>query len=125
MAIIRLSDADGRPEEFVTKSTPFPVVMQPGALLPLAGGQRGLSVTSATPVALTVPDNATHGEIYVRTASAVFSRDGIPPTSTRGLQANATDIIVLNSRAQLLGFRAIAVSTTLTLDVEYFELVVT
>ena len=84
------------------------------------GAQFGLSVTSATVVTLTVPDAAMVAEIYVRTASVVFTRDGTAPTATKGIQADAGDIIVLNSRAELDNFKAIAVSTTLTVDVEYF-----
>ena len=84
------------------------------------GAQFGLSVTSATAVTLTLPDAANCAEIYVRTASAVFTRDGTTPTATKGTQADAGDIIVLNSRRDMSTFKIIAVSTTLTLDVEYF-----
>ena len=84
------------------------------------GAQFGLSVTSATVVTLTVPDGAMVAEVYVRTASVVFTRDGTAPTATKGIQANAEDIIVLNSRAELDNFKVIAVSVTATMDVEYF-----
>ncbi len=86
-----------------------------------SGNQYGLSITSATTVALIVPDNAKAAEIYVRTASVVFTRGTANPTATRGFQADATDIILLNSRDELLNFGAIAVSATATLDVEYFD----
>lgn len=86
----------------------------------VTGAQFGLSVTSATVVTLTVPAGAMVAEIYVRTAPVVFTRDGTDPTATAGIQANAGDIIVLNSRDEVEKFKAIAVSTTLTLDVEYF-----
>ena len=85
------------------------------------GSQFGLSVTSSPAVVLTMPSSAFTAEIYVRTASVVFTRDGSTPTATKGVQADATDIIVLNSRSELAGFRVIAVSTTATLDVEYFS----
>ena len=84
------------------------------------GAQFGLSVTSGTVVTLTIPDGAMVAEIYVRTAPVVFTRDGTDPTATLGIQANAGDIIVLNSRAELDNFKTIAVSTTATMDVEYF-----
>ena len=84
------------------------------------GAQYGLSVTSATVVTLTVPNAAMCGEAYVRTAPVVFTRDGTDPTATLGMQANAADIIMLNSRAELENFKVIAVSATATLDVEYF-----
>jgi hypothetical protein len=82
--------------------------------------QFGLSVTSATVVTLTVPNAAMVAEIYVRTAPVVFTRDGTAPTATQGIQANVGDIIILNSRDELDSFKVIAVSTTATMDVEYF-----
>ena len=84
------------------------------------GAQFGLSVTSATVVTLTVPADAMVAEIYVRTASVVFTRDSTAPTATKGVQANAGDLIVLNSRDELDNFKVIAVSSSATLDVEYF-----
>ena len=83
--------------------------------------QYGLSFTSATPVSLTVPDGAKTAEITVRTASIVFTRSGTIPTATKGIQANPGDIILLNSRSELVYFRGIAVATTATGDVEYFS----
>jgi len=87
------------------------------------GAQFALSIASGAAVSLPPPAIATGamvGEIFVRTAAVVFTRDGTTPTATRGMQANARDIIVLNSRDELEQFQAIAVSTTATLDVEYF-----
>jgi len=84
------------------------------------GAQFGLSVTSGTVVTLTVPDAAMTAEVFVRTAPVVFTRDGTDPTATKGIQANTEDIIVLNSRSELDKFKVIAVSTTATLDCEYF-----
>ena len=82
-------------------------------------GQFGLSVTSSAVVELTVPAGANAAEIYVRTASVVFLRDGTIPTATKGFQADATDIILLNSRSELDDFKVIAVSTSASLDVEF------
>lgn len=86
----------------------------------VTGAQYGLSVTSATVVTLTVPAAAMCAEIYVRTASVVFTRDGTDPTSTKGIQVDPGDIILLNSRDELDRFEVIAVSTTASLDVEYW-----
>tara|TARA_Y100000310_G_C20362404_1_gene659601 strand:- start:334 stop:537 length:204 start_codon:yes stop_codon:yes gene_type:complete len=59
-------------------------------------------------------------ELYVRTASVVFTRDGTAPTSTKGIQADVGDIILLNSRDELDRFKVIRESDDATLDVEYF-----
>ena len=86
------------------------------------GAEFALSIAGSA-VSLTPPAIATGAmvaEIFVRTAAVVFTRDGTAPTATKGIQANAHDIIVLNSRDELEQFQAIAVSTTATLDVEYF-----
>lgn len=90
------------------------------ASLPTASNQYGLAI-STTAVSLTVPTSAMVGEIYVRTASIVFKRDTGTPTATEGFQANVADIIVLNSRDELDGFRAVRQGgTDATLDVEFF-----
>lgn len=88
---------------------------------PVTGAQFALAVTSATVVTLTVPNAAMTAEVYVRTAPVVFTRDGTAPTATKGIQADVGDIIVLNSRAELDKFKVIAVSTSATLDLEYFS----
>ena len=87
------------------------------------GAQFGLSIdNTAAGIALTVPRTAMCAEIYVRTAAIVFTRDGTAPTATLGIQANAGDIIMLNSREELENFRAIRQGgTNATLDVEYFN----
>ena len=84
------------------------------------GAQNGLAVTSSPAVRLNVPQGATHAEIYVRTAPVVFSRDGTVPTATKGIQAEATDLIVLVSSDELAKFGVIAVSASATVDVEFF-----
>ena len=85
------------------------------------GAQFGLSV-STTVVTLTVPRTAMCAEIYVRTASVVFTRDGTDPTATQGIQANSGDIIMLNSREELENFEVIRQGgTNASLDVEYFN----
>lgn len=94
------------------------VITRESSVLPNQG-QFGLSVTSSTVVELTVPDKANAAQIYVRTASVVFLRDGTIPTATKGFQADPTDIILLNSRSELDDFKVIAVSASATVDVEY------
>src|SRR3990167_2206591 len=88
--------------------------------VPSAASQTGLSVASTGVTYLTVPDGATHAEIYVRSASIVFKRNGTAPTATAGFQADATDMIMLEG-GELAQFGAIAVSATATIDVEYFR----
>lgn len=88
--------------------------------VPTASNQYGLSV-STTAVSLTIPRVAMTAKIYVRTASIVFKRDTGTPTATEGFQANQDDIIVLNSRAELDGFRAVRQGgTDATVDIEYY-----
>ena len=87
------------------------------------GAQFGLSIdNTAAGIALTVPATGMCAEIYVRTAAIVFTRDGTAPTATLGIQANAGDIIMLNSREELENFLAIRQGgTSATVDVEYFN----
>ena len=85
----------------------------------VSGAQFGLAVSSAV-VALTIPNAANIAQMYVRTNAVVFTRDDTDPTSTAGIQANAGDIILLNSRDELDKFKAIRESADATLDVEYF-----
>ena len=100
---------------------PLPVQVTPGSPREsVAGAQYGLSIGAAV-VRLTVPPDAQAGEIYVRTASIVFTRDGTDPTATQGFQADASDIIMLNSRNELEKFEAIRQGgVSATGDVEYF-----
>ena len=88
--------------------------------VPTASNQYGLTI-STTAVSLTVPRVAMAAEVYVRTASIVFKRDTGTPTATEGTQADPTDIINLNSRSEVDGFRAVRQGgTDATVDVEYF-----
>lgn len=85
------------------------------------GSQYGLAV-AGTAVNLTVPNAAMVAEIYVRTAPVVFTRSGTAATATAGFQANAGDIVMLNSRAELDRFSVIRASgVSATVDVEYFS----
>ena len=88
--------------------------------VPAASNQYGLTI-STTAVPLTVPSASMVAQIYVRTASIVFKRDTGTPTATEGTQADATDLINLNSRSEVDGFRAVRQGgTDATVDVEYF-----
>lgn len=119
MSVLRLRK-DGAYDE-VGIDNPLPVTERRAARMPIAGGQMGLSVSTSV-VPLTVPDAANYAEIYVRTASITFVRSpGVTPSATAGFQADATDIIVLRTREECLGFRAIRVSANATIDVEYFS----
>ena len=89
---------------------------------PVAGSQFGLAISSSV-VTLTPPAIATGAnvaELYVRTASIVFTRDGTAPTATKGTQADLGDIILLNSRAEVDNFKAIRKGDDASVDVEYF-----
>ena len=86
---------------------------------PVVGAQFALAV-STNVITLTVPNPARVAEMYVRSNSVVFTRDGTDPTSTKGIQANSGDIIVLNSRDEVVKFKVIRASADATLDVEYF-----
>ena len=85
----------------------------------VTGAQYALAVSSSV-VTLTVPNAAMCAEIYVRTASVVFTRDGTDPTSTKGVQADPGDIILLNSRDELDRFEVIRQGADATLDIEYW-----
>ena len=124
MAIIRHSDDEGRPGDYVTKDSPFPVeVVDTAERLVLAANEGGLSVSSTAVPLTSPPDDAHSAEIYVRTASVVFVRSpGDLPTATRGFQADAGDIILLYSQSEVQNFRAIRQGATdATLDIEYFS----
>ena len=90
---------------------------------PVSGAQFGLAVSNdAAGVTLTVPDAAKVAEIYVRTAAIVFTRDGTAPGASKGFQANAADIIMLNSEAECTSFKCIrATGDDAALDIEYFR----
>lgn len=89
----------------------------------VAGAQFALVIDS-TVRTLTPPNikaGANVAEIFVRTASLVFTRDGTDPTATKGIQANVGDIILLNSRHEVENWKGIeATSTDSAVDVEYF-----
>lgn len=105
----------------VTATHPLPVKVMPITVRRAVGKQYGLTVSTSV-VRLTVPKNATAGEMYVRTASVVFTRAGGDPTATQGFQADPGDLILLNSRDELLQFETIRQGgADATMDVEFFS----
>jgi hypothetical protein len=54
-----------------------------------------------------IPGGARYAEGFVRTASIVETRDGTAPTSTKGTEWDAGDIILLRSRDEITKFLAI------------------
>lgn len=93
-----------------------------------AGEQLNLDVSSSA-VALTVPDAAMCGQVYVRTSddggtatgAVSYTVGGTTPTANIGIIANPGDIILLNSRDELDKFQVIRqTSTDGEVDVLYF-----
>ena len=80
------------------------------------------AVTDAA-TSLTVPDTANYAEGYVRTNSVVETRDGTAPTTTKGTQWAAGDIITLRSRDEVTGFKVIRenASNAATIDFQFFN----
>ena len=87
----------------------------------VVGGQHGLPVTSTKVLKLPeVPIGANVAEIYVRNAPVVYTRDGVDPSPTGGFRKEPMQVIVLNSRNEVVNFKVIAVSDPASLDYEYF-----
>jgi len=80
------------------------------------------AVTSSE-TSLTVPDTANYAEGYVRTNSVVETRDGTAPTTTKGTQWAAGDIITLRSRDEVTTFQVIrqASGSAATIDFQFFN----
>ena len=72
---------------------------------------------------LTVRDQANYAEWYVRTNPVVETRDGTAPTTTKGRQWAAGDIIVSRSRDEVTGFQVIRqnASNAATIDFEFWN----
>jgi hypothetical protein len=90
-------------------------------LEPISGRQDLTIDATAGGLALTVPATAVAGFGVVETAAIRFTLEGTAPTATVGTNLAAGDIIIFESRAELLGFKAIRMTgTSATLHVEYF-----
>ena len=80
------------------------------------------AVTDAA-TSLTVPDTANYAEGYVRTNSVVETRDGTAPTTTKGFQWAAGDIITLRARDEVTSFKVIRqnASNAATIDFQFWN----
>ena len=77
---------------------------------------------SATSLTSATYSDATRAEMTLETAQIRMWADGTDPTASEGILVEIGDTIVLNSPAQIAGFRAIrAGSTSGTLPVQYFH----
>ncbi len=90
---------------------------------PIKNGLVTHAVTDAA-TSLTVPDGgANYAEGYVRTNSVVETRDGTAPTTTKGTQWAAGDIITLRSPDEVNGFQVIRenASNAATIDFQFYN----
>ena len=102
--------------------------MPGGYVRPLAtqmepkSGRQGLTIDSTVGgVALTVPGTAVAASCRLETAQIRYTLDATAPTTTVGTLLNPDEILVLESRAECLGFLGIRTGgTSGTLQVEYF-----
>ena len=81
------------------------------------------AVTSSA-TSLTVPSGgANYAEGYVRTNSVVETRDGTTPTTTKGTEWAAGDIITLRSADEVNGFQVIRETSgsAATIDFQFFN----
>lgn len=79
-----------------------------------------ITVTSSPAVGLTnPPEGCQQALIVCSTNDIMFRRDGTDPTSTTGIPLEAGQNFVLDNYADIVRFKAIAVSTTAYLHVEY------
>ena len=70
-----------------------------------------------------IPSGARYAEGYVRTASVVETRDGTTPTTSKGNEWDADDIILLRSRYEIVNFSAIEKDSgsTETIDWQFYN----
>ena len=70
-----------------------------------------------------IPSGARYAEGYVRTNPVVESRDGTAPTTTKGKQWSAGDIIILRSADEIERFQVIRenASNAATIDFEFWN----
>lgn len=96
------------------------VAVAPYPFTPLTPGQHNLGVVSST--ALTVPVGATYATICASTQAVKYTTDGTTtPTSSVGQPLASGQCVALSGPLVLANFRAIQVTATATLDVEYFR----
>ena len=97
--------------------------MAKGNFSPIPNSLEVHAVTSSATSLGSVPDSANYSEGYVRTNSVVETRDGTDPTTTKGMQWSAGDLIVLRSRDEVTGFKVIRknASNAATVDFQYWN----
>jgi hypothetical protein len=85
--------------------------------------QLGLSVTTGSAVALTVPTKATIAQICVETAQVRYRDDGTAPTASVGMPVTpgSTSPSCFQYAGPLSQLQFIAVSATATIDVLYYN----
>jgi len=94
------------------------VIPLPYSYTPLSPGQHNLAPTSST--ALSVPTGARYATVCASSATVKYTTDGTTtPTGSVGQPLAAGSCVSLSGATVLANFRAI--STTGTLDVEYFQ----
>ncbi len=90
----------------------------PYGYTPLTPGQHNLAITTAT--GLTISVGARYATVCAATASAKYTTDGTTtPTSSVGMPLAPGSCVALSGPAVIANFTAI--SSTGTLDVEYFK----
>ena len=96
--------------------------MAKGNFSPIASSLTTHAVTDAA-TSLTRPAAADYAEGYVRTNSVVETRDGTAPTTTKGKQWSAGDIIILRSADEITNFKVIRenASNAATIDFEFWN----
>lgn len=85
-----------------------------------------LSVTGATPQALTVPDGALYADIAVESADTgvvirYLNYPNCTPTTSIGMPLSNGDKFNIVTGDDLVNFRCIAVSGTQTLTIQYYK----
>lgn len=92
--------------------------------IPLASSAEAITIDDTSGgVGLTPPAAARAAVISVVTAPLRFWTDGSAPTAAQGLQANPGDLIVLQTRDEVTGWKAIRESSTTSavINVQYFS----
>tara|TARA_R100001086_G_scaffold218687_1_gene135466 strand:+ start:192 stop:503 length:312 start_codon:yes stop_codon:yes gene_type:complete len=97
--------------------------MAKGNFSPIPNTLETLAITSSEKSLAAIPDSAAYAECFVRTNAVVETRDGTAPTTSKGKQWSAGDIIILRSRREIIEFQVIRedASNAATMDIEYFN----